>query len=94
MISTTTAPSMTPASMEAMELEPMQNDATDKKKSIWRRPTSDTNSASSTPTGFRNHAKTFKPEVPILPVRVSSFGSDAFSICTQEFPDLSKIPRH
>ena len=88
MIPTTTTTSTTPASI-AMEVESMESITADNKNSIWRRQTSDTSSASSTPTGFRNHAKTFKAEVPILPVRVSSFGSDAFSVCTQEFPDLS-----
>lgn len=73
MIPTTTNTSTTPASI-AMEVESMENNIADNKNSIWRRPTS---------------AKTFKAEVPILPVRVSSFGSDAFSVCTQDFPDLS-----
>lgn len=89
MIPTTSASSITPDGIASVELAPMQSNTADSKNSIWRRQTSDTSSPSSTPTGFRNNAKTFKPEVPILPVRVSSFGSDAFSVCTQEYPDLS-----
>lgn len=51
----------------------------------------DTNSAPSTPTGHRNFSESYNPLVPILPVRSSSFGSDALSCCTPDYPDRSVI---
>ena len=80
---TTLAPSM---------IEPAQNSTNERSNSQRRyRRTIDTSSAPSTPTGSRYLVEGYKPEIPILPVRVSSFGSDALSVCTPDYPDRPTV---
>ena len=71
--------------------ESTKNSINESKADIWRQQMIDTSSAPSTPTGSRNSMEAYKPEVPILPVRVSSFGSDALSCCTPDYPERGII---
>ena len=68
-------------------MESMHNSQINSKNAGSRRKMIDTNSAPCTPTGLRHCADAYKREVPIPIFRRSSFGSDALSRCTPDYPD-------